>query len=368
MKLLWVLIFSVFVTGCSSKKYKTTLDVDEQEVVKKFDLSKEIMNKFSEKTPVGNHVKKRAKRKRGKKSYKKKMKKVVRQKKRENYVQRKKSASLKSKEIKKKETIHNDPTMAEGYPELFVKYDKNSEKIWDQYKENIYIGEKAKYKVKYLGATAGNIEIETLPMTSVNGQEVYHFKALVKTAKYYSFIYWVNDTLHSYVERDGFLPLKYVLSQREKKQDIDDLQLFDRDRLKTIFLYRKLKKGKTSKKDVTEDIPFFFQDSFSSIQFVRGLPLQVGKTFYYPIVNKAKHWILKMHVQKIDTIEIMDKDVKAYKIAAETKFPGALKKTGDIFFWYSTDSTQKLLKFEGKVKIGTLAGEMIEYHAGQKLK
>lgn len=376
MKILGLMLIPlILLFGCTSNKFKTTLDVNDQEVVKKFELSKDMLTKFSDSKAVTKSKKKGKKKVKVKKrgSYKNKMKKVVRKKK--HIDAKKKLTKVKSKKSKKNQIteqkvaeVERDPSKADGYPEKFVKFDKNSEGVWDSYRENIYIHEKSTYKVKYIGATAGTIEIETLPLTTLNEEEVYHFKALVKTANYYSFIYWVNDTLHSYVARDGFLPLKYVLAQREKKQDIDDLQLFDRDKLKTIFLYRKVKNGKTTKREVTKDIPFFFQDSFSSIQFVRGLPLKVGTRFYYPVVNKAKYWLLKMHVVRKETLDIMDKEVEAYKIAAETQFPGALKKAGDIFFWYSTDPTQRLLKFEGKVKIGTLAGELIDYQAGNKLR
>ena len=60
----------------------------------------------------------------------------------------------------------------------------------------------------------------------------------------------------------------------------------------------------------------------------------------------------------------MDKDVEAIRIKAETSFPGVLKKRGDIIFWYSNDQTKRVLKFEAKVKIGSIEGLLVGYKPG----
>ena len=59
------------------------------------------------------------------------------------------------------------------------------------------------------------------------------------------------------------------------------------------------------------------------------------------------------------------KDVKAYRLNAETRFPGVLEKKGDILFWYSADDQKKLMKFEAEVKIGSVSGELVEYSRGK---
>ena len=145
------------------------------------------------------------------------------------------------------------------------------------------------------------------------------------------------------------------------------MQLFDRDKLQTLFLFYKKKKGKEHRKHVIKPIPYYFQDSFSSIFFIRGLNPQVGDVFEYPIVNKARYWILKMKVDKREKIDIMGRDIEAFRVSAETHFPGALKKSGDIFFWFATDAEHRLLKFQGEVKIGSIKGELVSFKRGKKL-
>jgi hypothetical protein len=75
--------------------------------------------------------------------------------------------------------------------------------------------------------------------------------------------------------------------------------------------------------------------------------------------------MLTIKVTGRETIEVNGKKISAIRLDAETQFPGVLSKKGDITFWYSDDQSRRLLKFGGKVKIGTVEGELIEYSSGQ---
>ena len=146
---------------------------------------------------------------------------------------------------------------------------------------------------------------------------------------------------------------------------MDDLQLFDHEKHKTFFWYKRLKKGKTKTRHVEAFIPKHFQDSFSSLFFVRGLPLKTGDVYQFPIMTRAKTWLIKMKVAKKEHITIMGKKILAIRVNAETHFPGVLKKKGDIIFWYSADLERRLLKFQANVKIGAIKGELVDYTSGK---
>ncbi len=270
------------------------------------------------------------------------------------------SDKLEEGKIKQDESV-------EPYPEEFLLYDKVSKKIWPKTKPIIDIGEKFVFQVSYLGITAGHIQMETKAPVKVGGKDAYHFSAKLRSARYYSYIYTLDDSLDSYVSQDDFIPMKYVLAQRESSQSVDDLQLFDREELKTYHWYKRVKHGKLKEVELTKYVPEYFQDSFSALHFVRSLPLSEGDQYEFPIVTRGKIWMLKLKVERIESIEVMDKDTQAIRINAETSFPGVLEKKGDILFWFSADDKKKLLKFEAQVKIGSVGGELVEYEAGKPL-
>jgi len=255
-----------------------------------------------------------------------------------------------------------------NYPESFKKYDLKSKAIWEKFQAKYFVGEQSIMAITYLGVVAGYITMSSLPLKLINGKEAYHFSCRFKSRDSYRYFYWLDDVLESFVEKSTFLPIKYSLIQREKKQNVDDLQIFDSKTLKTKSFYKRVKEGSNKNESLETFIPKYLQDSFSALQFVRGLPLLKGDHYEFPVVTRGKVWTLKVDVLGEEITSVNDKDMKAIKIKAETHFPGVLQKSGDIVFWYSADELRKFLKVQAKIKIGSIFGELVEYKNGVELK
>ncbi len=274
----------------------------------------------------------------------------------------------KTKKVEKKKEVKKiDPQTLEDYPKEFLAFDKEAKRLWDSYKPVYNIGEEFRYEVSWSIFKAGTATISTQPMAKIGDKEVLHINALLESAEYFEGIYKLKDSLDVYVKADDgeYSSLKYEMKQRESGQIVDDLQLFDHDELKTYFFYNRIKKGKTKKIKKDDFIPKYFTDSFSALYFLRGLPIKVGANFEFPIITRGKVWLLKASVDEIEEVELMNTVYQAYKITAQTEFPGVLKKSGDINFWVSTDESRTLLKFAAKVKIGSVKGELIHHNPGK---
>jgi hypothetical protein len=271
------------------------------------------------------------------------------------------------KNIKSEEVLKNI-IYPKDFPEDFKKYDNNSKNVWAKFKPIYNSGEQSIMAISYLGVTAGYITIISKGVVKLGDRLAYHYFARFKSKEAYRYFYWLDDYLETFIDKENFTPIKYSLVQREKKQNVDDLQLFDLKKLKNYTWYKRVKEGsnKDEKKDVF--IPYYLQDSFSALQFVRGMPLNKGDMFEFPVTTRAETWILKVEVVGEETISVNDIDTKAIKIKAETHFPGVLQKSGDIIFWYAADEGRHLLKFQAKVKLGSIYGDLVEYKPGTPLK
>lgn len=254
------------------------------------------------------------------------------------------------------------------YPQILKDYDAKSESVWGKFKPTFFQGEQSIMGITYLGVTAGYITILSKDIVKMNDKMAFHYYARFKSKDSYRYFYWLDDTIETFIDKATFLPLKYSLVQREKKQNVDDLQLFDFKKLKTFHWYKRVKTGSNKEEKIENYIPRFAQDSFSALQFVRGMPMGKGDLYDFPVVTRGKPWLLKVEVMGEETISVNSKDVKAYKLRAETHFPGVLQKSGDINFWYAADETRRLLKFQAKVKIGSIYGELVEYKPGVLVK
>lgn len=254
------------------------------------------------------------------------------------------------------------------FPVAFKNYDLKSKAIWEKFRPLFYQGEQSILAISYLGVTAGYITVTSLNTVKMGDKDTFHYTARFKSRDAYRYFYWLDDTLETFIEKKTYLPIKYSLVQREKKQNVDDLQLFDFKKLKTFNWYKRVKENANA--DVKEEnyIPRYVQDSFSALQFTRGLPLIKGDLYDFPVVTRGKAWLLKVEVMGDDVISVNDRDVKAIRVKAETHFPGVLQKSGDINFWYAADEARRLLKFQAKVKLGSIYGELVDYKAGVLVK
>lgn len=254
---------------------------------------------------------------------------------------------------------------ASKYPEKFPKkledLDLESEKFWSHFTPYIFDREKIVLGISYMGVTTGKITVRSYLNKMIGNQNVYHINARVKTSDYYSYLYKVDDICDSYVTKDLFKPLKFSLIQRETSQNIDDLQLFDHDRMKTFTFYKRETKKKTKKKKREKFVPYYFQDPLSVLYFVRGLPFEKGKEYKVPIVNQGKVEILSARLDKFETINTNIGKRKAFKVSIHTKTKGKTIKGGDMHFWFSADEKRVFLKLKAKISIGTITGEIEKY-------
>ncbi len=248
------------------------------------------------------------------------------------------------------------------YPNDLKVLDKTSLKYWNQLKAEIIPNEKTVMDISYMGISTGKITISTLEDTMIGGQSVYHVNARIKTADFYSYLYELDDFCDSFITKEKFLPIKFSLIQRESAQNIDDLQLFDLDGLKTYSLYKRVTDEKTKKTKKEEFIPHYFQDPLSIVFFIRSLPLnKKNQKYTIPIVNQGKVEILTATVQETETINTQIGKKLARKVSIFTRAKGKTISGGNMTFWFSEDEKKIFLKFKAKIKIGSISGEIVSH-------
>lgn len=264
-----------------------------------------------------------------------------------------KSKTETSKVIEKK--------LPSDYPPELISINEKAKKVWSKYKSNHPIGEKVYLDIHYLGMTVGKILVTNKGKKVINDKEVWHFHARFKSAPFYSNIYELDDTVDTFVSTDEFLSVRYSLIQRESKVSIDDLQLFDRDQLKTFWFYKQKKtSGKVKNKKAETPLPYFSVDPFSVLYLYQGLPLENNDVYEIPIVNKGKILILTSKVEGREVIKTEYGDKKSIRVQASTKYSGDTLKSGDLTFWFSDDERRVLLKAKAKIQIGSVTAEIVK--------
>lgn len=249
----------------------------------------------------------------------------------------------------------------EDYPEEFIKISKDAQELWKNYKPIVNIGEETALDINYLGVSTGKIILKTKEMTELAGKQAYHMNARLKTSRYYSYLYELDDNIDSYIAKESFLPLKYSLIQRESGQDVDDLQLFDWENFTTYTFYQRKTSKKEKKSKSQKYIPRYFQDPLSVIHFLRGLPMHEDAKYDIPVVNKGKVNIMHFKVLEKEMLDTAIGKKEAWKVMANTEYSGDRLKKGNMYFWFTTDDKRIFLKFNAKISIGSISGDIESY-------
>jgi hypothetical protein len=277
-----------------------------------------------------------------------------------------KKESVKTPPVKKSvpaapATVLVEKVLPPDYPPELLTINEKAKKVWDLYKPNHFVDERVYLDIHYLGMTVGKIMVMNKGIKTVNNKDVWHLHARFKSAPFYSNIYELDDTVDTYVTTDQFLSIRYSLTQRETKQDIDDLQLHDRDQFKTFWFYHQ-KKSDGTQRDKKEEkpIPYYSIDPFSLLFFYQGLPLKDGDLYEIPIINKGKVLILRSQVEGREKIKTNKGSRLAIRVHATTKYTGETLKSGELYFWFSDDGRRTLLKAQAKIKIGSVTAEIVE--------
>ena len=371
MKYIIYITLSLFLFSCSNIKWSSFFDDDDSversdKLMKSFEVEEDVMSKFEAKkeTVPKESSKESTAQADSKDQVENKVTKEVSPKKKEKEVITKTPKKPKRKVIKPKPIVKLKPAQSKfpnDYPNKLKELSKEAKKNWKDFKPTFFAGERVFMDINYMGVSTGRIVISTLDPIFIGDKKAYHFNAKVKTASYYRYLYELDDTVDSYVSVDNNLPLKFSLIQRETDKDVDDLQLFDIDELKTYAFYKKVTPKKTKKKKKTEYIPTHYVDPLSIIYFLRGLPMVKGAEYSIPIMNQGKIIMINTRVMGTSRIDTKIGDKEAYIVKANTKYSGDTLKSGDMTFWFSADDKRVFLKFEAEIKIGSITGDIEKY-------
>lgn len=246
------------------------------------------------------------------------------------------------------------------YPENLKKLDLEAEKSWKLVQANFKINEEMFLDVDYLGMTVGKVVLSYRGLKSIQTKPVHHFQAFFKSAPFYSAVYELDDKLDTFVDQENFVGLRYNLVQRESRQNVDEVQLYDRDQLITSAYQKRVARGETKNKKWNGYIPRFSIDPLSVLWLIRSMPLHNGDKYVFPVVNKGKTLRLEATVESRETVKIKMGEFKAIKVKAHTVYTGKTLKSGDMTFWLSDDKERILLRAQAKIKIGSVYAEAVK--------
>lgn len=237
-------------------------------------------------------------------------------------------------------------------------------KAYLKHEQAFEVGEKTTMSLKWFAIKGGEITLEVLPFVEINGRKTFHFKSSGKSSSIMDLIHSIDDSVDTYVDAETFYPIKSKIEGIETDRLRKGFILFDYLQMKLHYWMKRVhvKKGVKEKNRVETFTPGLL-DMFTSIYYLRALPLEVGKTYETELYNNGKIISVKLHVLRKEILVTEIGDFHTLVVRPEARFQGILKMSGDSLIWVTDDPRHFILQLVSKVKIGRLFGRIIDIQA-----
>jgi hypothetical protein len=168
----------------------------------------------------------------------------------------------------------------------------------------------------------------------------------------------VKDQFHAMVSTEDFGLLSSSKLRQEGKVNTEEKNQINRKDGRVTYTFRDLANKSAEPRVVEGDCPNWVQDIISAIYFIRTQDLKEGAVIPVPITDYGQNFIIEAVVGKREEVKV---DAGIFKtIKVETKaFSGRLiKKSGELFLWFSDDVRRLPVKARVKVSGTTVNIEL----------
>lgn len=210
------------------------------------------------------------------------------------------------------------------------------------------IPEKFTYDLTWAGIRTGEASLEIRD----NGSHI-QFISKAASAKWVSVFYRVEDNVVSTLKKEGygdfsFTPKSYRLKVKEGRHKRDREIIFDRAAKKAIYI------DHLDNKKTESDISGSTFDPLSSLYYLRGIRLEVGRPVFIDIFDSKKLYKMEVQVLKKETVETPSGAFKTILIKPLMRSEGIFYRKGDILIWLTDDEKRIPVLLKTKVSLGSV--------------
>lgn len=221
------------------------------------------------------------------------------------------------------------------------------------------IGEKLTIDLNWTALPAGRANLEVKEGPKFNGRETFHLWGNVLSSKLVDTIYHVDNTIEAFVDKQGLIPYKFLLHMVESKQLKETRVSFDHVNSKAHYWAKRIsERWGNADIDRQDALTPQAKDMFSALYYARSLNYSMGKMQIVPVYENGQNWNIEVTPVAYEFVRSGVGAFQCWKLKITAKLNNVLAPTGDMYLWVSDDSKKYPVKFDAKIKIGSLLGSL----------
>lgn len=224
-------------------------------------------------------------------------------------------------------------------------------------------GERQVYRAHWNGlVSVATAEVQTTPAV-VNGKKVLQVQVEAKSSRMLDLIWKMRDSISSTFDAKALSPSHFKFSQRENSRIIDtEARYNDTNRRWAVNRRQAGKKSRLYEFDSQNTL-----DPITAAYLSRSVDFKVGDRLYFKVFGGRYRYLLELHVEKKELVELESGKVEAYKIIPRIQ---NLTKTGyaarlnEAAIWISADERRLPVKLSSKILFGTVFLDLVQDKQG----
>lgn len=214
------------------------------------------------------------------------------------------------------------------------------------------VGERLEYDVRFGKLHVGSGSMEVAGVQNVRGRETWHTVFQVHAGL--RFVYNVDDTFESWVDRFTGNSLRFRKDQNEGRRDVEHTYNMYPDR--GVYVEDR----DTAVASVTNPL-----DDGAFLYFIRTIPLVVGQTYSFDRYFKPDRNPVTIKVVRKDTITVPAGRFHAIVVQPIIKTPGIFSENGHAEIWLSDDANHIMLQMKSGLPFGSINLYLTSYRPAQ---
>jgi len=216
-------------------------------------------------------------------------------------------------------------------------------------------GEKLTYQLRWGVIPIGKAVLWVRNETEYKGRTVYHFSAEGRSNSFLSVFYKVDDLVQSFWDAESFQTLAFQKIQNEGRYHINEIYLFDPDRLKVTWLNSKRRVRKF-------DIPVGVQDAISCLYNFRRIGFGNKSDLKMDVHQDEKNYIFSVDSIRNEKVKVPALGrIQTVKVEPSAKHEGMFLRKGRMWVWFAQDEhrTPVIVKVKAPI-FGKLTAVLIK--------
>lgn len=216
------------------------------------------------------------------------------------------------------------------------------------------LGERLVFAVRYAGITAGTSTLSVEDTARIDGRLCYVINNRTQSSKEFSIVYKVDDRATAWLDMESFVSRGFEKHLREGDFKTDQQVWFHQER--NVAWY--------PLKDLEIATPPCVMDIFSSLYYVRMLPLEVGMEVVFDNHENRKNYPLVVKVLRRERVKVDAGSFACLVVEPVLREPGLFKHKGKLWVWVTDDAAHMPVLMRSKIPVGSVNVSLVDYRRG----